>query len=57
MRNPFDQPYTVPSTLPIGQVLRHQSLQTTAIYTRVDIEQLRELAAPWPTLDSGGAGR
>jgi integrase/recombinase XerD len=41
----------------IGQVLRHQSLQTTAIYARVDIEQLRELAAPWPTLDSGGAGR
>ena len=25
----------------IGQVLRHQSLQTTAIYARVDVEQLR----------------
>jgi integrase/recombinase XerD len=41
----------------IGQVLRHQSLQTTAIYARVDVEQLRELAAPWPTTDGGGAGR
>lgn len=33
----------------ISQVLRHQSLQSTAIYARVDIEQLRGLAAPWPT--------
>jgi site-specific recombinase XerD len=41
----------------IGQVLRHQSLQTTAIYARVNIEQLRGLAAPWPTTDGGGAGR
>ena len=41
----------------IGQVLRHQSLQTTAIYARVDVEQLRELAAPWPTAGTGGAGR
>jgi integrase/recombinase XerD len=32
----------------IAQVLRHQSLQTTAIYARVDVEQLRQLAAPWP---------
>ena len=32
----------------IGQVLRHSSLQSTAIYARVDIEQLRQLAAPWP---------
>jgi site-specific recombinase XerD len=37
----------------IGQVLRHQSLQTTAVYARVDVERLRVLAAPWP----GGAGR
>ncbi|MGH2902160.1 MAG: tyrosine-type recombinase/integrase [Solirubrobacteraceae bacterium] len=37
----------------VGQVLRHRSLQTTAIYARVDIEQLRQLAAPWP----GGDGR
>jgi site-specific recombinase XerD len=36
----------------IAQVLRHRSLQSTAIYARVDIEQLRRLAAPWP----GGDG-
>jgi site-specific recombinase XerD len=32
----------------IGEVLRHRSLQSTAIYARVDLEQLRQLAAPWP---------
>ena len=32
----------------IGQVLRHRSLQSTAIYARVDLDQLRLLAAPWP---------
>jgi integrase/recombinase XerD len=32
----------------IAQVLRHHSLQSTAIYARVDIDQLRLLAAPWP---------
>jgi len=32
----------------IGQVLRHRSLQSTAIYARVDLEQLRQLAVPWP---------
>ena len=37
----------------IAQVLRHHSLQSTAVYARVDIEQLRLLAAPWP----GGAPR
>lgn len=36
----------------IGQVLRHHSLQSTAVYARVDVEQLRLLAAPWP-----GGGR
>jgi integrase/recombinase XerD len=35
----------------IAQVLRHKSLQSTAIYARVDLDTLRELAAPWP----GGA--
>jgi integrase/recombinase XerD len=39
----------------IGQVLRHRSLQSTAIYARVDVDQLRSLAAPWP--GHGGAGR
>ena len=37
----------------IAQVLRHHSLQTTAVYARVDLDRLRRLAAPWP----GGAQR
>jgi integrase len=32
----------------IAQVLRHHSLQTTAVYARVDLDRLRLLAAPWP---------
>jgi integrase/recombinase XerD len=32
----------------IGQVLRHQSQGTTAIYAKVDRAGLRELASPWP---------
>ncbi len=32
----------------IGEVLRHQSPQTTSIYARVDIAALRPLAQPWP---------
>jgi integrase/recombinase XerD len=32
----------------IGEVLRHQSPQTTSIYARVDIGALRALARPWP---------
>jgi site-specific recombinase XerD len=32
----------------IGQVLRHRSVLTTAIYAKVDIEALRSLAMPWP---------
>ena len=39
------------SLVEIAQVLRHKSLQSTAIYARVDLDTLRELAAPWP----GGA--
>jgi len=31
----------------IAQVLRHDSLQSTAIYARVDLETLRLLAQPW----------
>ena len=37
----------------IAQVLRHHGLQTTAVYARVDLDRLRQLAAPWP----GGEGR
>lgn len=32
----------------IGQVLRHDSLLTTAIYAKVDRNGLRMLASPWP---------
>jgi integrase/recombinase XerD len=32
----------------IGEVLRHQSQQTTSIYARVDLNALRSLALPWP---------
>ena len=32
----------------IGQVLRHRSMQTTAIYAKVDRSALRCLARPWP---------
>jgi len=35
----------------IGQVLRHRSIASTAIYAKVDTEALRQLARPWP----GGA--
>ena len=36
----------------IGQVLRHQDLATTALYAKVDLDTLRQVAQPWP-----GAGR
>jgi len=37
----------------IGQVLRHDALSSTARYARVDVDQLRSVAQPWPD----GAGR
>jgi len=32
----------------IGIVLRHRSVKTTEIYTKVDVSALREIAQPWP---------
>jgi len=32
----------------IGQVLRHERVDTTEIYARVDLQALRALAQPWP---------
>jgi integrase/recombinase XerD len=32
----------------VGQVLRHTSMLTTAIYAKVDRDGLRTLALPWP---------
>ncbi len=41
---------TLEKVLPeIGEVLRHRSLGTTAIYARVDVERLRAIARPWPS--------
>jgi site-specific recombinase XerD len=36
------------SMIDIGQVLRHQHLESTAIYAKVDLERLRLAASPWP---------
>jgi site-specific recombinase XerD len=36
----------------IGDVLRHRSPDTTALYAKVDVEALRTLAPAWP--QSGG---
>jgi integrase/recombinase XerD len=40
------------SLLEIGQVLRHRSQATTAIYAKVDRSALRDLAQPWPGGDA-----
>jgi site-specific recombinase XerD len=32
----------------IADVLRHRSLDTTTIYTKIDRPQLASVAAPWP---------
>lgn len=36
----------------IGQVLNHQSLDSTRIYAKLDIDNLKKIAPPWP----GGVG-
>ncbi|MCA1700601.1 MAG: site-specific integrase [Actinobacteria bacterium] len=33
----------------IGQVLRHRSVGSTAIYARVDVDGLRAISRPWPS--------
>lgn len=33
----------------IGQVLRHRSVGSTAIYARVDVDRLRAISRPWPS--------
>lgn len=35
----------------IAQVLRHRSLQSTRLYTKVDLEALRGVALPWPSAE------
>ena len=39
----------------IGAVLRHRSLETTAIYAKVDVSALRRIARPWPLPQTGVA--
>lgn len=39
----------------VGYILGHQSLQTTAIYAKVDFDRLRILAKPWPCSVDGGS--
>jgi integrase len=34
----------------IGLVLRHRGVDTTAVYAKVDVLQLRQIAQPWPEL-------
>lgn len=36
----------------ISQVLRHRDLATTAIYAKVDLDTLRQVALPWPGAQS-----
>jgi integrase/recombinase XerD len=38
----------------IGKVLRHKSINTTAIYAKVDIKRLRQIALPWPVFVNFG---
>jgi site-specific recombinase XerD len=40
----------------VGQVLRHRSVRSTAIYAKVDEVALRPLAGPWPGTAAGAAG-
>lgn len=37
----------------VGQVLRHRSVLSTAIYAKVDIDRLQVLAREWPATTSG----
>ena len=36
----------------IADVLGHRSLDTTAIYTKVDVDRLAAVALPWPEVQS-----
>lgn len=38
----------------VGQVLRHRSVLSTAIYAKVDRDALATLARPWPVAADGG---
>jgi len=38
------------SLIEISQVLRHRDLATTAIYAKIDLGRLRQVAQPWPAV-------
>jgi site-specific recombinase XerD len=40
------------SLIEIGQILRHQKSDTTAIYAKVDLDRLRTISRPWPGGDN-----
>lgn len=35
----------------IGELLRHNSIETTTVYAKVDIKTLKEIAMPWPGVE------
>lgn len=35
----------------IGAVLRHRDVSTTALYAKVDVNRLRQIAQPWPDVE------
>jgi site-specific recombinase XerD len=37
----------------IADLLDHRSIDTTAIYAKVDLRSLQQVALPWPTADEG----
>jgi site-specific recombinase XerD len=41
----------------VADVLRHRSLNTTLIYTKLDSGRLVEVALPWPATSAAAAGR
>ena len=43
MASPWDQ---------IGLVLRHRSIDVSAYYAKVDVALLRQIAQPWPEVNS-----
>ena len=36
----------------IGTVLRHESIETTALYAKVDVDLLKDIAMPWPEVET-----
>lgn len=40
------------SLIEVGQVLRHRDVATTAVYAKVDLDNLRRLAQPWPAVQA-----